>query len=52
MMVSNEMITRRNEEHMVKLTEDDIAGAKVTGVMGEYTMSKLKWSNSVKGPNL
>ena len=42
-MASNEAITSRNEGDMVELTEDNITGAKLTGAMDGYTMSKLKW---------
>ena len=53
-MASNEAIMSRNEGDMVELTENDIPGAKLTGVMDGYTMSKLKWwllRRSVKAPN-
>lgn len=39
---SNEMITTRNEGNMVELTEG-IPGTKLTYVMNEHTISKLKW---------
>ena len=42
-MASNKVITSRNEGDTVELTEDDIPGAQLTGVMDGYTMSGLKW---------
>ena len=53
-LASNEVITSRNEEDMVELTEDNIPGAKLTDAMDGYMMSKLKWwllCCSVKSPN-
>ena len=44
-MVSNKMITSRNEGDTVKLTDYHIPGAKLTGTMDGHTMhmSGLKW---------
>ena len=44
-MASNETITSRNEGDMVKLTDYDIPGAKLTGKMDGCTMHMpgLKW---------
>ena len=53
-MASNEALTSRNEVDMVELIEDDITGAKLTGVVDGYTMYELKWwllCHSVKAAN-
>ena len=53
-MVSNEVITSRNEGDMIELTADDIPGTKLTGAMDGYMMSELKlWllCHGVKAPN-
>ena len=42
-MASNEAITSRNQGDKIELIEDDIPGAKLTGVVDGYTMSELKW---------
>ena len=42
-MASNEAIMSRNEGDIIELTEDNIPGAKLTGVMDGYTLSELKW---------
>ena len=53
-MATNEAITGRNEPETIRLTEDDIPGAKLTGPMDSHTMVELKWwllCRGVKVPN-
>ena len=46
-MASNEAIMSRNEGDIVELTEDNIPGAKLTGVMDGYTLSELNGGSCV-----
>ena len=53
-MTSNEETTSRNELETIQLTEADIPGAKLTGLMDSHTMVELKWwllCRGVKVPN-
>ena len=53
-MAANEEITSRNEPEMIRLTEADILGAKLSSPMDSHMMAELKWCllcRGVKVPN-
>ena len=41
-MATNEAITGGNKPETIRLTEDDIPGAKLTGPIDSHTMAELK----------